>query len=146
MIRSIFIITLFLSSNVNAEDLIAVLNLKFIKDTGNPATFICFDEAGEECEPYSTFYLYEAKIKKVLSGEFSSKKFKVIYGRHALVQKNLKNVVASLSKLEDYQEAEFQIIEWGEFREMYCFRGKYSQPYNISDVKRGQRLKCYEEE
>lgn len=146
MCRFVFIVILLLSPKLYAEELVAVLDLYFKKDTGDTAATLCFGEGEEGCGQWATFYLYEARIKKVLSGEFNSKKFKVIYGRHALLKKNLKGVVATLIKLPDNAHAEYQIIELGELREMYCFSGEYNMPYNVSEVTEGQQLKCFEEE
>ena len=88
------LILLFLSPiNTFAENVVAVLDLKFISDTEKTSTSICFEDETTECFSWASFYLYEAKIKKVLSGELSSKKFKVIYGRHALKKKILKELL-----------------------------------------------------
>ena len=144
MIRYIFILLFLLPVNTYAEEVIAVLNLKFIKNTGKTATTICYDES--TCHSWASFYLYEAKVKKVLAGQLSTKRFKVIYGRHALKEKNLKRVVASLKKLEEGAEADYQIVERGNKLEMYCFSGEYNMPYNVNDVTEGKQLKCFQDE
>ena len=147
MIRIIFIFPLVLSFNLHAEELVAVVNLKFIKDTNKTASEMCYiDGEQTDCHRWSTYYLFEARVKKVLSGKLSSKKIKVIYGRHALLEKDFRNVPVTLEKTLEYDGAQYKIKEWGTYREMYCFSGKYNQPSNVSYVKKGEHMKCYEEE
>jgi len=145
MLRLALLFIFWLPLNVYAEELVAVVNLKFLKDTGDTAVNICFGEAHEDCSQWASFYLYEAKVKKVLSGEFPSNKFKVIYGRHALKKKNLKNVVVSLGELKESNEADYVVIERGWPRKMYCFSGEYNES-NVKQITEGEHLKCFEEE
>jgi hypothetical protein len=144
MKKYIFTLLLLLPTCLSAEEIVAVLDMKFIKDTGETAVTLCFDHDEEDCVQWATFNLYEAKVKKVLSGELPSKKIKVIYGRHALMPKRFSNVAVVLVPLKDHKEAEYQIQEWGELRKMYCFKGNDRQPKNVSDENSEQQLKCYD--
>ena len=129
MNRYLFFLLFLLSTKAYAEDMVAVVNLKFIKNTGSTASVICYGENSTDCSSWASYYLYEAKVKKVLSGKFPSKKIKVIYGRHALLEKNFKNWVVSLDSVNEREKeetgGEYKIIEVGEYRNMYCFSGKY---------------------
>jgi hypothetical protein len=137
---------LFFASHLYAEDIVAILDMKFVKDTKETATLLCFGDNEEDCAQWATFYLYDAKVKKVLSGELPSKKIKVIYGRHALMPKNFKNVAVVMTPLQDHKEAEYQIKEWGELKEMYCFKSNDNQPGNVIDGNQRQPQTCYENE
>lgn len=143
MKKHIFILLLLLPTCVSAEEITAVLDMKFIKDTGETAATLCFGDDEKDCAQWATFYLYEAKVQKVLSGKLPSKKIKAIYGRHALMPKNFNNVAVVLAPLTDHKEAEYQIQKWGELKEMYCFKGDV-HPKNVSDENAKQQLKCYD--
>jgi len=146
MTKYILIFLFLFPLNAFSNDVVAILNLKFIKDTDQTATTLCYDNEGENCHRWASFYLYEAKVKQVLSGELVTKKFKVIYGRHALKKKNLKRVVASLKKLEESANADYQIIEMGNELKMYCLSGEYNMPYNVNDISEGKQLTCFQDE
>ena len=81
-----------------ADEIVAILDLKFIEDTGDTATIICFGENNEDCGVWATDYLFEAKVDKVISGELSDDRFLVLFGKHALKKKSFRNVIALLKK------------------------------------------------
>ena len=67
-----------------AQDTIAILDLKFIADTGKPAGYLCLGNKDEDCVEWATLYVFEARVRKVLKGELAHKRFRVVGGRHAL--------------------------------------------------------------
>jgi hypothetical protein len=48
MLRTIFFVVLLLPFAVVAEEVIAVVDLKFLKDTGEVSSTLCFEEVNEE--------------------------------------------------------------------------------------------------
>ena len=134
-----------LSPLAYTQDLVAILDLKFVKKTDNAAAWMCYGENDEDCHPWAYFYIFDAKVKDVISGELNKKKIRVLFGRHALKQGRHKNVIATLSKLERGEEAEYQILEWGTKKEMYCFSGEGNKMYNVRLESSDIDLKCYEQ-
>jgi len=146
MNRCIAFILLIFSQCCTSEEIVAVLNLKYIKDTEKTAAVLCFGDAGEDCAQWATHYLFEAKVKKLISGELLSKKFNVLFGRHALKKENIKGMVAQLEKTEDYPEAQYTIIEVGNKMELYCFKSNKKNNYNTEIASSEHALLCYEQE
>jgi hypothetical protein len=145
MTRFIIIFIIFTSNSCFAEELTAVLDLKFIKDTGITSGVMCYRDEGEDCHTWSTFYLYDAKVRKVISGELSQKKITVIYGRHALLKNNRKNVVVRLKQLRPDAEAQYQIIEFGVAKEMVCFESVDSRQFSVKLEVADGKFQCIEE-
>lgn len=145
MIRTILFIFLLLPVTALAEDVIAVVDLKFLKDTGEASSTLCFEEVNEEkdCATWATFYLFEARVKKVVSGELSSRKFRAWFGVHALKKGNIKNMVAKLKPLPPEREAEYQILAWGEKMELFCFDAKENETFNTNIEPEGKKMQCY---
>ena len=145
MIRTILLVVLLLPITALAEEVVAVVDLNFLKDTGEVSSTLCFEDVNEEkdCATWATFYLFEARVKKVVSGELSGRKFPVWFGVHALKKGNIKNMVAKLRPLPPEHEAEYQIIAWGEKRELFCFDAKESETYNTSIEPKGKNMQCY---
>ncbi len=86
---------LLLAPLASAEEIVAILDLKFIEDTGEAAVFVCGDD--EPCGTWATYYLFEANVDRVISGELPTDRFRVLYGQHALKQnKYFRNVVTLL--------------------------------------------------
>lgn len=148
MNRIIFIIVLLYSFAASAEEIIAVVDLKFVRDTGEVASTLCFDNGSEEqnCGTWATFYLFDARVKKVVSGELKARRFHVWLGIHALKKGNIKNMVAKLRPLPPEHEAAYQIIGWGEKRELYCFEAKENETYNTNIKSEGANMQCYGDE
>ena len=139
-----FVLLLF-SPLAYSQDLVAILDLKFVKETKDAAAWMCYGENDNDCHPWAYFYVFDAKVKKVISGNLTEKKIRVLFGRHALKQGRHKNVIATLSKLEKNSEAEYQILEWGTKREMYCFSSEGNKMYNVRLESSDINLKCYEQ-
>ncbi|WP_339899708.1 hypothetical protein [uncultured Gilvimarinus sp.] len=145
MIRS-SILALLLTSNAFAVEVIAVVDLKFLKDTGETASTLCFKEETEteSCATWATFYLFEARVKTVVHGEPISRKFKVWFGQHALKKGNIQKVVAKLKPLPAEHEASYQITALGERQELYCFHVNEDRQSNVRIEPRSVEMRCYE--
>ncbi|WP_041590169.1 hypothetical protein [Teredinibacter turnerae] len=146
MKKLLALILILLSPLAYTQDLVVVLDLKFIKETEDAAAWMCYGESDEDCHPWAYFYVFEAKVKKVISGELSKNKIRVLFGRHALKKGSHKSVIATLSKLEKSKEADYQILEWGTIKEMYCFSHDENKIYNVRLESSDIDLKCYEQE
>ena len=111
---------------VRAEEFAAILDLKFIKDTGVVVGYLCLgdiDGTGDDhCSADATGYLFEATVRKKLGGKLPAQKFLVISGHHALPGKDRRGVVALVRKLEPAIEgAAFQIARVAVGSRVYCF-------------------------
>lgn len=137
---------LFLSSFSFATEIVAVLDLKFEKETEDVAAWMCYGENEDDCHPWAYFYVFNAKVKEVVSGKLEEKQIKVIFGRHALKKGNHKNVIAKLSKLTESKDAEYQIQEWGTKKNMYCFSNESNKLYNVRLESSKADLMCYEKQ
>jgi hypothetical protein len=146
MIRVIIFFVLMLSKLCFAEEIVASLDLKFVKDTGTRAGILCYGEGENDCHNWSTFYLYEAKVKKVLSGELVESHFTVIYGRHALRKNNHRNIVVRLKKLAEGAEAQYQILEFSQKVELVCFGSAESKLFDLKLESGSEELQCLEKE
>lgn len=116
-------VALALHSTVSAADLVALVDLEFIRKTDKTAAVMCFGDTEDSCGVWATFYLYKARIRRVISGTELRKTVLVLYGRHSLLEKDFRGVHASMIKLEenDEKEPQYQITSWGAKRELVCF-------------------------
>ena len=146
MKKIIAILAVLFSNFCHSEELIVELDLKFIKDTGKTADVMCYGENEVDCHTWSTFYLYEAKVKKVVSGDLPENKFTVIYGRHALRKNNHKGVIVRLNKLLPDADAQYQISEFGQNLELVCFQSAESRNFSADLELYNEKLKCAEKE
>lgn len=107
-----------------ATDVVAIVDLKFLKETDQTAAVLCFGDKDEDCVPWATHNLYRATIRKIIHGKESRKSMLVLFGRHAMKKINMRGVIATLSRLEttDDTGAEYRVAELGDEREFYCFR------------------------
>lgn len=137
---------IFLSSLSSATEIVAVLDLKFEKETDDVAAWMCYGENEDDCDPWAYFYVFNANVKEVISGKLKEKQIKVIFGRHALKKGNHKNVIAKLSKLAEPKNAEYQIQEWGIKKNMYCFSHESNKLYNVRLESSKADLVCYEKQ
>lgn len=132
-----------------AEETIAVLDLRFIEDTGDTAGVLCFGEDETDCAQWSTYYLFEATPRRVISGELPEEPFLVLFGRHALKKRNLKNVAARLEERDDVEsgEARYRITEWGRRLSMYCFARREGDEAGLAvELNDKRQLTCFDTE
>lgn len=110
-------------ATAEASDLVAIVDLEFIRETDRPAAVMCFGEREEDCHVWATLNLYKAKVRRVISGTESRKAVLVLFGRHALKKGNFRGVIATMNRLEATRasDPQYQMTEWGEKRELYCF-------------------------
>ena len=68
------------------------------------AAVMCLGQSEDDaCFPWATSYLWEAKVRKIISGAEFQKRFLVLFGRHALKKQDLHSVLAIMTKLEAAQ-------------------------------------------
>ena len=131
--RKTILRSLLIASVCGHAESIAVLDLKFIRDTGKAASVLCFDEVGTECESWSNFYVFEASLKKHISGKEIPEKFNLLLGRHALKKKSIRNIVVKIKEISDNEEATYQVSDIGFKGKVFCFENKSSG-----------KLECYQ--
>jgi hypothetical protein len=145
-----FALTLLTLQNVAwAGDLVAIVDLKFIRATDQPAMIMCLGDRDEDCVVWATLNLYKARIRKVISGTESRKTMFVTFGRHALMEKDLRGVIATMNKREakEPSDPQYQIVEWGYEREMVCFRRRKDDTAGFELKEEGEEpLTCYDKE
>jgi ketosteroid isomerase-like protein len=139
------------SAALAADDpLVAVVDLKFLKETEQVTAIMCYGlaEDGEgDCHPWAYGYLWEARLRRTISGKPAGKTFLVLYGRHALPNKDLRGVVGKFSRLEGGTDgAQYQMVRAVEGKPA-CFEwfgrdgsGPAEQPES------GALLHCYDPE
>ena len=128
------------AANVLAEDLVAVVDLNFLRETDKTAAVLCLGESDDDCAVWATHYLWEARVRMVISGAEHDARFLVLHGRHALKKQNMKGVVAIMRRLEPPLpfEARYQIVGWGRKRELVCFdMAIESAPMKLSEGLEG---------
>lgn len=144
-VASVAMIAFALHATASAADLVALVDLEFIRTTDQAAAVMCFGDREEDCGVWATFYLYKAKIRKIISGTESRKTVLVLYGRHALSKKDFRGVLASMVKIEakDEKEPQYRITSWGEKRELVCFPRREDDQAGL-EVKEGEdSFTCY---
>src|SRR5689334_21707271 len=123
-VRSLYLLlALFAPIAVRAEDVIAIVDLRFIEDTGRAGTYMCLDQRDEDCVPWALLYVFDAKVRNVVRGDLPGTHIRVLGGRHALGQKDIRGAIVVLKKLDKTGEggAEYQIWKWGSKMQLYCF-------------------------
>ena len=151
MLRFFLILALLAPPAVHADEtVVAILDLKFIEDTGDPASVLCLGDDEESCVQWASLYLFEARVRKTISGELPRGPFRVLGGRHALIKKNLRGVIAILTKLEagEPEAPRYQILRWGSKMELYCFEPppKRQSEAELDVDLEGTQLSCYDSE
>ncbi len=137
------------ASNAGAEEIVAIVDLKFIEETEDTAAVLCLGDEDDDCFPWAVYYIFEARIDKVISGNLPDKRFRVLFGRHALKKKNFRNVIALFEEREtdDPDEPQYRISQWGEKRTMYCFDYREDDDAEISVSRNDQfELNCYDQD
>lgn len=130
---------IFLVGTATAEDFVAIVDLKFLKETDQVAAVLCLGMTDDDCFPWAHHYLWEAKVRKVIRGTNTEKRFLVLHGRHALKKKDLRGVIALMKPLEEASPtgARYQLFA-GEKREHFCFDKIHAEgaPIKLSDGER----------
>ena len=129
------------------DEIVAILDLKFMEDTGDTAAVMCVGDGDEDCVVWATYYLFEASVDKIISGTLPERRFFLIYGQHALRKKNFRNVVALLKRrdVSDPNEPPYQITQWGKKRKMYCFDRREGEDIDVEISNDGhQQLNCFD--
>jgi ketosteroid isomerase-like protein len=104
------------------SELVAVVDLKYLKETEQVVAIMCYGDLPEDCHPWAHGYLFEARVRKVINGQAPKGKFLVIYGHHAMKKENLRGVVGRFSKLTDGTDgAEYQIAARAVEGDLACF-------------------------
>lgn len=134
-----------LSGVTRGEELIAIVDLKYLKETEQVVATMCI---GEECFPWAHGYLFEARVRKVINGDLpegaNQAKFLVLYGHHAMRTADVRGVVAKLRKLTDgIDGAQYQIADTGTDGGKYCFRWYSSDDEAPAENHGGQLLRCF---
>jgi hypothetical protein len=145
IIVALFLLPAFPAHELHAQDLVAVVDLEFLKETDQVAGYLCLGE--DNCFPWAHHYLWEAKIRKVISGTESEERFLVVFGAHALKKQDLQNIAAIMKKLEPgaYGDARYQILEWGDERQLVCFDSSNAPQAPLKLTVRSDILQgCYE--
>lgn len=135
-----------------SDEIVAILDLKFIEDTGDTSMVLCYDENDEECGTWATYYLFEARVRKTIRGELPNKRFRVLYGQHALKKKDFYTVIALLEPIDppdpgvppDPNEPQYRLRR-GEKRTMYCFDYVEGDDTDVVVERNDQiELSCYD--
>jgi hypothetical protein len=119
-------------------ELIAVVDLRYIKKTNIVATTVCY---GEECFPWSDHYLWEAKIRKVLKGTRPKGRVLVLHGRHALLKRDLKDLVVALEPIDPKNNlgASYKVTQVAGRLNLACFPDETGLPTNrVIEPGRGE--------
>jgi hypothetical protein len=105
------------------EEVVALVDLQFLKVTDVTASVLCLTDKEEDCFVYGTHYLWRARVRKVISGDLREKSFLVLYGRHALLEKNIRGMTAVLRRLEPDAPfgAHYQVVGVGVPQKLLCF-------------------------
>ena len=134
------------SAHARADDLVALVDLKFLEATEKTAEVMCFGEGEDDCAVWATFYLGEARVRKVISGTAPGKRFLVLYRSHALEEKDFPNLVGRFVPLEEgaYGNARFQ-MHWGDRLDLAYFNDSKAPdaPLELKELN-NDTLRCYE--
>lgn len=128
------------------EPLVAVVDLKFLEETDFVTGYLCFGDSDAECSPWSNGYLFEARLRKTISGTAPGKKFLVIYGSHALGKADMNGVTGKFSKLEDgIGGAQYQLVQRAVPGRPACFNWWGRDGEGSAEQPRfGSLLQCFD--
>jgi hypothetical protein len=120
--RTVAILAFLMPFEVLAQEPIAAaavadVDLKFVRVTDLPAAYICFDEEQKQCDVYAVYYLWEATLRQQNSGDALPKKFRVLFGNHALLREDFRLVGAHIIRSERLKtrKALYEITKVGDF-------------------------------
>jgi hypothetical protein len=141
---ALYLLGLLISPALHAENTAAIVDLKYLKTTHLVAATLCLGEGEDDCVEYAKHYLWQAKVKRIVSGKETRKRFLVLYGRHGLLKKNLRNVAVVLSATDAemkaaYPLASYQITAFGAETSLICFDPADLDPKNksVAPIKLG---------
>jgi len=127
-----------------SADVVALVDLKFIEETDIPAGMICFGE--DQCDVWAVHYLWEARVRELIHGEEIDRRFRVLFGRHALVKRDLKKRYVALRRLtpEEHPTARYEVIDTGYQRTFLCFSGpmQIESPVLLKEARRREQ-RCF---
>lgn len=130
-----------------ASDLVAMVDLQFIRATDQPAAYLCLGERDEDCVVWATVNVYKARIRKIFSGTETRKTMFVTFGKHALAERNLRGIIATMNKREAKEptDPQYHIVDWGQKRELVCFGRRENDSEGFELRKDGEgSLTCYD--
>ena len=132
------------SRGVYAQDLVALVDLKFLAETDKVARVLCLGE--DNCFPWAHHYLWEAKVRRIISGEETERRFLVLFGAHALKKQDFRGIVAAMDRLESNapSEARYQISEWAQERELLCFSAIAAEDAPLKLSESDNQFGCFE--
>ena len=143
------VLSAFLAAHSHAADadLVATVDLKFIRATDETASVMCFGDKEDDCAVWATLNLYRARIRKVHFGTESRKTILVYFGKHALKKMDFRGVTVNMSKLESKSESDpqYRIWDWADERQLFCFPRSQDEKEGWELKKEGeQSLTCYD--
>jgi hypothetical protein len=145
-ISGLLMVLLGSTADAFADEIVAVVDLKFLKETDKTAAVLCLGDSEDDCVVWATHYLWEARVRRVISGTERDAKVLVLYGRHALPKDPLRNAVVVMNKLESTlpSDARYQIVAFGSERNLVCFkRAIGAAPLKVNE-KSDDSLSCFD--
>lgn len=135
-----------------ANDLVAEVDLEFIRETDDVAAVMCMGDSDDDCFPWAHHYLWRARIRRILGGEETQRTFLVLYGRHALSKKDLPRRIVVMKRLEDDSpaQARYQIKDMAYEVKLTCFRESTVQDsalemnYKVDRGEFADPLRCFD--
>ena len=94
-----------LGSATAIADTVADLDLYFIRETDEVAAVLCFGDEVNDCGPWAHHYLWEARVRRHVEGDRLPKRFKVLFGHHALRKISFRLTGAKVQPAEGSQRA-----------------------------------------
>jgi hypothetical protein len=111
------------------DELVALVDLKFLRETDETAAVLCLGDEESDCGVWATHYLWKATVRRVYSGVEAERHFLVLYGRHALLKKNIREMAVVLKRLKPDAPfgARYQVVDLGVPQKLVCFRRALSR-------------------
>ena len=151
----IFFTSLFLSVHVaSANEIVAITEAIHIEDTGIASASMCHENG--ECSAWRTFYLVEAKAKRIIKGLEMDENITFLFSAHAPNIEDLiiyKNSLVKLAEIKDRAEeiknipAKYMMMDWAVPKVKECFENEFSTKNNFDGSMHvgGQKVICFEE-
>jgi hypothetical protein len=90
-----------IASLARADDLVAVADLKFLKETERVVSASRLGESDDDCVPRADGHLFEGRVSKSIYGDAPKDTFPLICGHHAMYRRVVSGIVGRLSKPTD---------------------------------------------